>query len=608
VDDAQLQDQFQRLTADTNQVMTPEMLFSILEEHGDMIFPLSIDEMMNATEGLWAEDDTDLNAVVRSTSLSSNQSRMRSNKSTRSETDRLPSIRADGSGCKTYIGLAIAKFSSVATWRGPSGAVPAKRSKYTLDVEGFQKMMSYHYLRAFELRQDEEGFDFMCILQDAFREEAKHNFVVQAQDQQRKRAQGRHEPKPIGWVAIALEIVPSCIIMINAGVIACQADIDPDNDIWEYFEVVFLACYLLEAFIKIYIKGCYFYWCGQDRFWNWFDWFCMLISMADLFFAYAKMGPDLSDQAIIKMLRLVRLLRLGRALHYPIFKELRTILLGVVSGIRVLFWALILLLVCVFLLGILMKKLDDQQEELATVPAAMFTVFRCFTEGCTDYQGRPLSESLREEYGAAFLLGYILVIMFVTFGLFNLIMAVFIENVVGESDARRLKDLGETASSIKFRIEETFAGLILEKNEYLKEACKSRQSGMIRKLSPELGKKIEEGVHHTTSLFLQLPDDFQIPREVFLIWLCEPEVAKLLEEADINVSMGGEDLFDVLDVDMGGSLGLDELINGLMRLRGPTTKSDIVAMGLKVQYCLGLVNGLVSDASRDKRFSQSHEF
>ena len=42
------------------------------------------------------------------------------------------------------------------------------------------------------------------------------------------------------------------------------------------------------------------------------------------------------------------------------------------------------------------------------------------------------------------------------------------------------------------------------------------------------------------------------------------------------------ELFDVLDADMGGELTLSELRNGLMRLRGPITKSDIVAVRLEI--------------------------
>merc|ERR1711948_225920 len=72
-------------------------------------------------------------------------------------------------------------------------------------------------------------------------------------------------------------------------------------------------------------------------------------------------------------------------------------------------------------------------------------------------------------------------------------------------------------------------------------------------------------------------------KEVFNEWLKDPEMLTMLEEVEIETCTKFE-LFDVLDVDMGGELELDELITGLMKLRGPISKSDIVATRLKVRH------------------------
>eukprot|EP00930_Biecheleria_cincta_P020162 TRINITY_DN15223_c0_g1_i2.p1 TRINITY_DN15223_c0_g1~~TRINITY_DN15223_c0_g1_i2.p1 ORF type:complete len:101 (-),score=13.21 TRINITY_DN15223_c0_g1_i2:7-309(-) len=59
-------------------------------------------------------------------------------------------------------------------------------------------------------------------------------------------------------------------------------------------------------------------------------------------------------------------------------------------------------------------------EEFQSLSAAMFTLFRCFTDGCSAYDGTPLSERLREEFGIAFSVGYVLIMMLVTVGIFNM--------------------------------------------------------------------------------------------------------------------------------------------------------------------------------------------
>merc|ERR1712050_717281 len=82
-----------------------------------------------------------------------------------------------------------------------------------------------------------------------------------------------------------------------------------------------------------------------------------------------------------------------------------------------------------------------------------------------------------------------------------------------------------------------------------------------------------------------------VTRDVFNTWLMNPDMLNLLEECEIETATKFE-LFDVLDVDMGGTLGVNELIGGLMRLRGPVSKSDIVAVRLKVRYITELIEEL----------------
>merc|ERR1712232_780735 len=82
-----------------------------------------------------------------------------------------------------------------------------------------------------------------------------------------------------------------------------------------------------------------------------------------------------------------------------------------------------------------------------------------------------------------------------------------------------------------------------------------------------------------------------IPRDVFNTWLRDSDFLDVIEECEIETATKFE-LFDVLDVDMGGELSFDELVNGLMRLRGPISKSDTVAVRLKVRYMTHMLEEL----------------
>mmetsp|Transcript_12325 Transcript_12325/g.38499 ORF Transcript_12325/g.38499 Transcript_12325/m.38499 type:complete len:143 (-) Transcript_12325:111-539(-) len=83
-----------------------------------------------------------------------------------------------------------------------------------------------------------------------------------------------------------------------------------------------------------------------------------------------------------------------------------------------------------------------------------------------------------------------------------------------------------------------------------------------------------------------------VTREAFKAWLRDDEFRELLDEADIEITNHSE-LFDVLDADMGGELSMDELTTGLMKLRGPVTKADIVAVRLKVSHLTRILENVL---------------
>merc|ERR1740121_3510829 len=110
------------------------------------------------------------------------------------------------------------------------------------------------------------------------------------------------------------------------------------------------------------LQGCHGYFMGADWIWNRFDFFCICMGLFDLGVTYylkyfGEGGAKLDGILLLKMLRLGRLTRLVRLLRFKIFHELKMMLQGVFSGGRVLFWAVVLLFVVIYLLGIIMRKL-----------------------------------------------------------------------------------------------------------------------------------------------------------------------------------------------------------------------------------------------------------
>lgn len=114
---------------------------------------------------------------------------------------------------------------------------------------------------------------------------------------------------------------------------------------WDYFELFFCCCYLLECLTKMWLFGPISHFCGVDRLWNLFDFTCLGLGIVDLAitFVMKSLEADRSGGGVglLKVLRIARLARMLRALLHSIFDELKAMVLGVVAGVRVLAWAIV---------------------------------------------------------------------------------------------------------------------------------------------------------------------------------------------------------------------------------------------------------------------------
>jgi hypothetical protein len=249
----------------------------------------------------------------------------------------------------------------------------------------------------------------------------------------------------------------------------------------------------------------------------------------------------------------------------------------------------------VYLIAVVMTNfMSTDFEEFQTLPSTMFTIFRCFTDGCAAYNGTPLQETVRKEFGALFTLCYVLMIMIVTFGLFNLIQAVFIENVMTTGARRRQQRLGTNVTEARLRFEVMLARNILrtktatgKKHHLLSHAEK-------KALTAQLDLDAAAAFH-------MLPADLVISRDMFNNWIRIPGTIDLFEDSDIDTSTAYE-LFDALDADLNGTLTPKEIVEGLMLMRGPITKCDMIAVRMKVRYITRMMEHLSGKAEHQKKY------
>jgi len=223
----------------------------------------------------------------------------------------------------------------------------------------------------------------------------------------------------------------------------------------------------------------------------------------------------------------------------------------------------------------------------------MFTLFRCFTDGCAAVDGSPLAAHLNDQLGWSFMVLYILVFLFVTIGLFNLIMAIFVDNVMESTRQRKQDSRGEDHAKMVAKLRQQVIDHFVKKD--VKSSVETNKSiregdGLWTSIKRFFGlcqaTLVGESLYNqTNSLESKVTEEIIITRDVFYNWLTDTEMTSMLEELDIAIA-NKHDLFDVLDADLSGELGVDEVVTGLMKLRGPAEKSDVVAALLCVRVIL----------------------
>ncbi len=121
-------------------------------------------------------------------------------------------------------------------------------------------------------------------------------------------------------------------------------------------------------------------------------------------------------------------------------KELVHIMRGTFAGMRYLFWASLLMLVPIYGASVVFRDTVGEQlhtgdpagaDMFRTVPMAFYTIFSCtVARECLDEQGRPILHLLAHHYHWSYAIIMCLLTLFMEFGLFNVIHALFVEQVL----------------------------------------------------------------------------------------------------------------------------------------------------------------------------------
>ncbi|CAE7558887.1 Cacna1s [Symbiodinium natans] len=375
-----------------------------------------------------------------------------------------------------------------------------------------------------------------------------------------------------------IEMIVAILIIANGVLIGFQTD--PKYQDWEGFsslELFIQCCLFVEICARMTLLGCRQYWCGSEIYWNGFDLFLFATGLIDLTleFAGGQEESDLVATSLLRFCRLIRLVRIVKVFRIKVMQELRLMVKGLVAGIRTLALAFVLLFVVLYVISGFASMTIGNHEETArleltpyfyNIPESMFTAFRCFTGECVDDYGKPIHSRLAKAFGLPFIAAYVVSYMLVAMGIFNVILAVYVEitmKAAKESDAHTAEQYSRESIRIARITRE-----LLKKFETAYRLFNDMDND-----SMGSGTRLDLG---KTTMFTETEmDKIAITKELFLLIIQDSGVQKLMN--DLDLPRDRANLFEIIDADASGTLQITELLQGLLKMRGEINKSDAVA-------------------------------
>jgi len=161
------------------------------------------------------------------------------------------------------------------------------------------------------------------------------------------------------------------------------------------------------------------------------------------------------------------------------------------------------------------------------------------------------------------------------------VMAIFVENTL-ESARLNQKKQSMARRVDKIRVAKELSKVVLlicgetHPQDNNQNDPQSSFGRFLRRTEAIKGHPNSNEVHGSDGL------QMAVTRDTFVQLMEDPAVTNLLEDLEISVA-NRDKLFDVIDSNGNGAVDVSELIEGLMKLRGPADKGDAVSAALMVR-------------------------
>lgn len=360
----------------------------------------------------------------------------------------------------------------------------------------------------------------------------------------------------------AFEILFTGAVILNAIFMGVEVDIMVGSTLafppveFQIGRGIFTLVFFVEIVLRLAADGPFFFW-DSNWAWNYLDVFIVTASIFETIIDVrqhlalnqeASVGASHHESIrimrIIRITRIIRVVRVTRVVRFV--RALRTLVHSILSTLKALVWAMVLLCMIIYVFGIIFAQGANDQLISASVtnsetrsvlvrywgslPRSMYTLFKCMTNGVDwDMVVHPL-----EWYWVALFMIYI---SFAYFAVLNVVTGVFCQSAI--ESAQHDQDM-------------VIQGQIQNKSWYVQR-------------TKQLFKDIDID-NSGVITFRQLERILSQPltRQYFASLDIEPDDAW--------------SLFKLLDQDHSNFIELDEFIEGCMRIRGSARSIDMARL------------------------------
>mmetsp|Transcript_104382 Transcript_104382/g.292482 ORF Transcript_104382/g.292482 Transcript_104382/m.292482 type:complete len:520 (-) Transcript_104382:114-1673(-) len=358
--------------------------------------------------------------------------------------------------------------------------------------------------------------------------------------------------------SVAFEVFWAAIIVTNALFVGAQvhyqASVAPVGAKppveFSILNAVYTFGFLIEVLLRAAVQRCRFV-CGASWSWNWFDLSVVLCSLVEIVFDFTvfqsqQVDANANTMRVIRLLRTIRLVRVFRVMRVIRFvRALRTLIFSIVCTLRSLIWAMVLMLMILYVFAVLFTQavVDHMAglgvrsqyfvEYWGSVPRSMLTLFESVSNGVSwDTVAKPL-----QDVGYLWLVLFLVYICFTFFAVLNVVTGVFCQSAI--EGAMHDADL---------QVQETLKNkqVFIEKARKLFQSLDCDHSGGITIKELEQHLDNDQMIAYFGSIGIEMND----------AWT----------------------LFKLLDAEESNTVSCDDFVMGCMRLKGAARSMDMAQL------------------------------